>query len=594
MRRRVKRKSDFGVLVLHWSLTLAVALATATGLRILDPAGRSLGELSQWLLPTNNIWPLHIWAGIALLGFAAAYPVYLLRTGLGGRIALDGARVASLGEGGPAGRGALTVLVYWMLFALLAFEIGTGVALYLGYGGGVVILHRMVTWGLLALVMAHLASHLAFGGSAQLARVFRPAFDAGPAGPARWPHEAEAASRGMRYLAARGGVLLGTAAAALLAVILFIAADDASRDVLAMTRIAKRVAPVAADGLADPIWRRATPIAVHTQQGANFGGSGATVIEIRALRDEDTAYFAFSWDDPTRSLKHMPLVKSADGWHVLRREGDVAAARLPALSVAESADGPRGDGALSEDKLAVMLASGAQGFGPGAFHVGARPLGDKPPPASGRGLHYRTDGRSVEVWLWHATPAPPSGRCEHLHIGPPTRPTADEVLGRAPYKGGIRSDGRRGPMIDNVQTIAAADAEEVTVPLRLPRSLAATGQAMGRIDLHADHGEAEGARWSLTEAESFPYAAALDAGVPVGTLVPGAIATAPTAGTAGDVNCAARWSGGRWTLIVSRRLKAERPDDVALDNGAVLWVAAFDHDPAQHTRHMRPVRLALP
>jgi hypothetical protein len=58
------------------------------------------------------------------------------------------------------------------------------------------------------------------------------------------------------------------------------------------------------------------------QQGANLDGSGESTVEIRAVYDGDTAYFAFTWQDSTRSVKDFPLLKAIDGWHRLADEGN--------------------------------------------------------------------------------------------------------------------------------------------------------------------------------------------------------------------------------------------------------------------------------
>src|SRR5428012_4566 len=54
-----------------------------------------------------------------------------------------------------------------------------------------------------------------------------------------------------------------------------------------------------------------------TNEGGNFDGKGESRVEIKAVHDGNWAYFLFVWEDPTRSLKHLPLIKEADGWHVL-------------------------------------------------------------------------------------------------------------------------------------------------------------------------------------------------------------------------------------------------------------------------------------
>ena len=85
-----------------------------------------------------------------------------------------------------------------------------------------------------------------------------------------------------------------------------------------------------------------------------------------------------------------------------------------------------------------MLTQSEKPFGPGAFHLGAQPLADKPASTSGRGLHYTTDGSHLEVWLWHA--ASGSETCDHDHIGEPQDPTVNEMAGFVPYKGGYMAD----------------------------------------------------------------------------------------------------------------------------------------------------------
>ena len=48
-----------------------------------------------------------------------------------------------------------------------------------------------------------------------------------------------------------------------------------------------------------------------------------TTVEIRAVHDGKQAYFLFTWEDPTRSLKQLPLIKKIDGWHLLHDGYDV-------------------------------------------------------------------------------------------------------------------------------------------------------------------------------------------------------------------------------------------------------------------------------
>ena len=138
----------------------------------------------------------------------------------------------------------------------------------------------------------------------------------------------------------------------------------------------------------DPVWRNIKPFMVTTNQGGNFDGTGETRVEIRAVHDGTWAYFLFVWEDPTRSLKQLPLKKTADGWTLLH-------------------DGyERGDEhKYNEDKFSVLLTTlDVTLAGDRTFHASPQPLADAPPTSTGRGLHYTMDSNTyVDVWQWKAT-----------------------------------------------------------------------------------------------------------------------------------------------------------------------------------------------
>ena len=116
---------------------------------------------------------------------------------------------------------------------------------------------------------------------------------------------------------------------------------------------------------------------------------------------------------------------------------------------------------------------------------------------------------------------------------------------------------------------------------------------MGELHLDPDQGESPGSRWYMTEAESLPFATEHDARMPVGTVIPGVIMAGEFAGDRADIRCAARWASGRWSLEVARRLDTGSANDVAIESGVFMRVAAFDHSQIRHTRHVRPVRLEV-
>ncbi len=116
---------------------------------------------------------------------------------------------------------------------------------------------------------------------------------------------------------------------------------------------------------------------------------------------------------------------------------------------------------------------------------------------------------------------------------------------------------------------------------------------MGNTDLDPDTSNSEAARWWMSDDESTPYSGDVDARIPVGTIIPGVVISGTYSGDRADIRCAARWAAGQWTLEVARKLDTGSASDIAIRNGASMWVAAFDHSQTRHTRHLRPIKLEV-
>jgi hypothetical protein len=337
-------------------------------------------------------------------------------------------------------------------------------------------------------------------------------------------------------------------------------ADQATRDVLVIDAIPAAQAPRLDGDLSDPVWTSARPVVIRTNLAANFGGAASSRIEVRAVHDGTNAYFAFVWDDPTRSLKHLPLLKKADGWHVLQQGYDVG-------------DETR----IFEDGLAVLLSRTSDAALARNLDLGSpRAVGASPP---GRGPQDAADGRLIDVWRWQASRGGLLGFIDDGHA----------IAGAT----GFTSDPGKTFFSHNFKEQAPGGYARPVQPLRLPKDPGALMSAMGRIDLDAEHGEPESARWWLTADESVPYTPALDNKIGVGTVIPGVVIAGEYAGDRAHVRCAAHWAAGRWTLEVARRLNTGSPYDVTLSSGVYMWVAAFDHSQSRPARHLRPVRLEL-
>ena len=436
----LRRRTDYGTVILHAALVASFLVLAATGLRIAsdDPATTWLTILGPFL-PTENVWYVHLLASVALLATLAGYACYIARARLFARTRLDKARVAQMCRRGREKWGALGVLVHWAMMVSLVGEVLTGCLLFSGAGGDILALHRQLTFLSIFTVAAHVGLHAAYGGVRQLLSIVR-------AGPlriqppppdfaelladvlaSRRPTEAPVVASPERMIAnerdglpqaaatadqphapapqPRPAVLrlhpFATALAVVIAVVVVtVCAEKATRPSLRVVAIDPAAAPTLDGDLSDPAWTAAEPVSVLTLQGGDFGGEGQSLVEIRATHDGEFAYFAFVWEDPTRSLKHLPLFKSHGQWYV-------AAERSPAEQEIK----------FHEDKFAVLLSRSVFPLIGAAIHLGRQAVGG-PEGEARRGLHYTTNGTFADVWQWHASHNQPSGYIEDSHFGP--------------------------------------------------------------------------------------------------------------------------------------------------------------------------------
>ncbi len=532
-----QRKTDYGTIILHWTFVAAFAVALVTGLRIAtETPDRTWLNWFDAVLPRGSAWVAHMQAAVVLVSIAIGYIVYMLRTGLGRRVQLDKVRVRGLFRRGQVGLSSMIALMYWVFFVTMSGLLISGGLLYFGFYSGydVAMLHWVGTWVILAFVVLHVLTQYKSGGVAQLLRIFRPAalptppkkldavellgmlaeqsaraseaenFGAPPEvpshplqpraearrertrepDPAPRPRSGPARSRNPTLQA---NAFVVAVAAAITGGSLIVATDRLSVDSVQIRRINPADAPILDGDTSDRAWRGVKPFSLLTGEGGNFDGKGEARIEIRAVHDGTYAYFLFTWQDSTRSLKHLPLVKEADGWHLLHsgfQLGD--------------------EHQYNEDKFSVLLtASDVTLAGGRTFHPGPQPVASAPATMSGRGLHY-TEGGYADVWQWKATSSS-AGWMDDAHFGPPLDPTPMQAANVVPYKGGFATDPGTANYRDNftveADTSGGPRRSRLIAPLRLPKAVAATTDAMGDIDLDPNHGESDGARWYMTDQE---------------------------------------------------------------------------------------------
>ena len=504
------------------------------------------------------MWTWHFFAGLGLFFCASAYLLYISRSGLAPRNALKRLRVSLVPAGTKKRWEGFNISLHWFVYALITVLTVTGVALYLGQGGWWVWIHSVSALVGFAYIFVHVVTHYLYGGWWQLFRLFRPA--------------KLVVTKAMRayplLLATVAGVATIAAAAGI---------DWTTRDTLVIPRV--NAAPTLDGVLDDAVWAKARPVSVHTQQGANLGGTGESLVEVRAVHDGEKVYFAIRWEDPTRSLRRVPMIKKEDGWHLLATRSDLA----------DVSD-------FYEDKLAIGISRSAT-FGSGeSTYLGTKPLPDKPVPIHGRGYHYTAEGNLMDVWQWKAFRGGHLGYVDDQYFDLPRPTTPAEAAGKTRYQAGYWNDPGRAFYSYNYAGEPPGGFKGPVKVQRLPKDWKATQAALGRFDLDPESSDEEGSRWwMMTDRETVPYSPELDATIPVGTMMPGVLIQGNYEGDRADLRGAAKWTDGHWHLELSRALKtgSKYDHDFVPGRDLYMWLNVFDHTQIRHTRHARPLRVVL-
>lgn len=533
-----RQRADLPTLVLHWGLVLALLVSISTGWRI---AGLHEGHLLwRWidaLILQGNVVRWHFFSASALAALVVAYLVFLWRMQLGARLAL---RLSALRSADRTTRWqAVNRLIYWIALALLALATTSGLMLYFAPGAlpteRLATLHRWVSWAVVAYIGLHVLAQVVLGGPRQLLKIVTPRL-----------------AYGVGAVAAVSAGLASAAVAYL--------ADSGAQHRLDVVRASQL--PQLDGDAADAAWAQAPEAVVHTSRGFGLDG-GEVDVSVRALHDGKHAYFLFRWPDATRSQKHIPLIKTAEGWKLVHTNYF-----------------KNDENEYYEDKFAVMIARSPIAGGD-TVRLGPQPLPGKPGPSNGLGLHATLDGSLADVWHWKSVRSGALNQFDDNYFGAPL----PSKPGR--YTGGYAQDPKTGGGFD--QNFAAVEGSPYLKLKALPKDLAAQQATMGRFD--PDVNVSDRGVYAMASSEVVPYSAELDATIPVGTVIPSVVADKPFEGDRGDVAAFARWKDGWWTIEARRKLDTGSPFDQPIAEGLFMWVSVFDHNQVRHTRHVQPLRL---
>ena len=308
--------------------------------------------------------------------------------------------------------------------------------------------------------------------------------------------------------------------------------EPAGRELLAR-RVPDASRPVA--DLAQLPWGEAPPLRIELANGMGFDG-GRTRVTLRALHDGRELFLLAEWLDPTEDRRDMPWEKTADGWRHL---------------VTDELDESR----YYEDKfgLAFPTTSDWQFDRAGCAiycHAGG-----------GRAYGYKGASKIVDVWHWKSTRTDPVGQVDDKYWWQVDFTAKDVGRHGDPKEGG----GYKKNFSD-----------DKTRPAFLPDDLATIRQGI------------------LPEEHAVEYTPEAAASIPVGTIIPGIVASAAT-GDRGDVRCQSRHENGRWQLYIRRKLDTGSRYDVQFHPGHSypFGCAAFDHSSKRHAYEFTVNRLVL-
>jgi hypothetical protein len=517
--------------VLHAVAIVGVLISLASGLRIAILEYPLLLRL-HYFLPQGEMHSLHITSAVLVTGVSLVFILLLLSKQLPNTSQLNKAHFS----------GRYHWLLAWWLRSAMTVLLISGWFLYLGsdvLDASVLKVTHLFSAALLATyIILHGGGYCIQYGRRVIRRTFSP----------------------LRFLTAK--LWFGITDLSGLLLLSGITLFDNQQYNLAVSTIDQEVY-IQVDGKTnEAVWQQAEPLTINTHGGANFD-DGSTLVTIRALQNGQDAFFHFRWKDKTKSLQHLPLIKTTEGWRV-KQDGF------------QDFD----EQTHYEDKFAVILSDSCEMDAAGTAHLGPRPLADKPKHWSGKGYHYREQG-IVDLWQWKAVRTNSMRLMDDNYIGQAAKVRA----GDRRYTAGYQQDGKEsGAYRMNWQWYR----RDGIVPRRLPND-----PAHLRPYQEAESSDSSDMPWVIPWFDSQPYQKA-DDNYPVGTIMPSILYTSNQfEGDRAHVRAFAIWEEGYWSLEVFRRLDTQSPKDIRIADGVCLWVAAFDHSQIAHTRHVRPVQLEM-
>ena len=280
--------------------------------------------------------------------------------------------------------------------------------------------------------------------------------------------------------------------------------------------------------------------------GTNFK-DGKTTATIKAVYSGDMLYMLVQYDDPTESVRRSPYQKQPDGsWK----------------KVSDPDDKGGDNNKFYEDKFALIwnIGNSIKGFSQqgcmAACHVGepGKPFGNK---------YTASEGELGDIWHMKSIRTGYIGQIDDQYLDH-TRYDKDKAA-----DAGRKSDPKTGGGYTDIKLVNGK-----------PEFMHKSGTPANKT----------GGTYYLKEEDKVAFD---DSKFKPGDEV-ASILVAPFTGDRGDIAAAIKWSSGKWTAVIARKLVTGSKFDVQFDNldGTYEFgFAAFDNAQVRHAFHFGALKL---
>ncbi len=533
----MKKNLDYLWYWMHLCAIVLILNNLLSGLRI---ATLSKPELIPWsgLMPQGNVHQWHIWGGCALLSLTLFYILYRCTSAF-----LVSRQYPSLHKAKPRLRPRwFHFFVQHLGHSALLASLITGVWIYFfsAVSSIAILVHYYAALTLLTYIVLHTSSYFFLHGPTLVKRIVFFCF-----------------ATNKKYTACALGLCVVFGITALFFSIFH-------NDTLE-ARYIQDTSSIEIDGLEnEPAWALASTTTIRSYGAANFY-NGETDIAVKVLYNEHDIFFLIRWRDPSKSLAHLPLIKTDNGWQVMQQGFQKF-----------------NEQKHYEDKFAVMIAENCKAGAAATAHLGHKPLKDKPPHWSGLGYHYHKTGL-VDLWQWKAVRTNRMYLADDNYFGKPDIIRA----GSRRYTAGYGVDAKEsGTYKMNWQWFY----KDGITPKRMPLNDADLTAYQNEFYNETDEPDNT---WLLNWFDTKAYSKH-DDHYPTGTIMPSILYYSNRfEGDRADVRAFGTWKDEYWSLELFRKRSTGSNKDVELKDGVCLWFAAFDHAQIAHSRHSRPIKLRL-